>query len=337
MFGPTQTERPILIIDGLNIFLRHYLVNQEINLRSQPVGGVVGFMKSVDYLVGTFCPSRIYVVWENGGPSSRRRHISQDYKANRTKMKEIKKIQQGKENIRDVLALDDETRIQQITMLTALLKSTPVCQIYVPDTECDDIIAYLAQDKFRTSTSKRIIVSNDKDFYQLLHEQLINIYDPATRKIIDRNEVLNKFGISARNFCLAKTIAGDNSDNVEGVLGAGFKTIAKRFPKMASQEEDIDISNLLTEAKMANVGRKKPIAIYENVIQSEKLIRRNWDLMYLNSSNLSASQINKVNYIVDNHEPRMDKLSLIKTVIECGINTAFDYDRFCSQMRNFVR
>jgi 5'-3' exonuclease len=330
-------ERPIIIIDGFNIFIRSYMVNQEINLRSQPVGGVVGFMKSVDYLVGTFCPSRVYVVWENGGPSSRRRHISPEYKANRAKMKEVKKIQQGKENMRDVLALDDETRIQQITMLTALLKSTPVCQVYVPDTECDDIVAYLAQDKFRTSTSKRIIVSNDKDFYQLLHDPLINIYDPSTRKIIDGNEVLNKFGISARNFCLAKTIAGDNSDNVEGVIGAGFKTIAKRFPKMASVDEDIDISNILTEARTANIGKKKPIAVYENVVQAEKLIRRNWDLMYLNTSNLSASQINKINYIVDNHEPRMDKLSLIKTVMECGINTAFDYDRFCSQMRNFVR
>jgi 5'-3' exonuclease len=333
----TATERPIILIDGFNNFIRHFLVNQEINLRSQPVGGVVGFIKSVDYLVGTFCPSRVYVVWENGGPSPRRRHISPQYKANRAKMKEVKKIQQGKESIRDVLALDDETRIQQITMLTALLKSTPVCQVYVQDTECDDVIAYLAQDKFRNSGSKRIIVSNDKDFYQLLHDPDIQIYDPATRKIIDDNEVLNKFGISARNFCLAKTIAGDDSDNVEGVPGAGFKTVAKRFPIMASKDQDVDIATILLEARAANIGKKKPIAIYDDISQCEGLIRRNWDLMYLNSSNLSASQINKINYIVDHHEPKMDKLGLIKTVMECGINTTFDYDRFCSQMRNFVR
>ncbi len=333
----TTQERPIIIIDGFNIFIRNYMVNQEINLRSQPVGGVVGFLKSVDYLVGTFCPSRIYVVWENGGPSPRRRHISPQYKANRAKMKEVKKIQQGKESIRDVLALDDETRIQQITMLTALLKSTPVCQLYVQDTECDDIVAYLAQDKFFNSTAKRIIVSNDKDFYQLLHNPLIEIYDPATRKIIDGNEVINKFGISARNFCLAKTIAGDDSDNVEGVPGAGFKTVAKRFPKMSSPDDDIDIAQIISEAKNANVGKKKPIAVYEDIAKSEALIRRNWDLMYLNSSNLSASQISKINYIVDTHEPRMDKLGLIKTIMECGINTTFDYDRFCSQMRNFIR
>ena len=332
----TTTERPILIIDAFNNFIRHFLVNQEINLRSQPVGGVIGFMKAVDYLVGTFCPSRVYVVWENGGASQRRRHISPEYKANRAKMKEVKKIQQGKENIRDVLALDDETRVQQITMLTALLKSTPVCQIYVQDTECDDIVAYLAQDKFRNVNAKKIIVSNDKDFYQLLHNPNINIYDPATRKIIDETEVMVKFGISARNFCLAKTIAGDDSDNVSGVPGAGFKTVAKRFPKMASGTEDVTIADIISEAKQGNSGKKK-IAIYDAISESEELIRRNWELMYLNSSNMSASQISKINYIVDNHEPKMDKLSLIKTVIECGINSTFDYDRFCSQMRNFIR
>jgi len=336
MSQPT-TERPIIIIDAFNNFIRHFLVNQEINLRSQPVGGVVGFMKSVDYLVGTFCPSRVYVVWENGGPSQRRKHISPEYKANRAKMKEVKKIQQGKESIRDVLALDDQTRVQQITMLTALLKSTPVCQIYVQDTECDDIIAYLAQDKLRNVNAKKIIVSNDKDFYQLLHNPLIEIYDPATRKIVTGNEVINKFGISARNFCLAKTIAGDDSDNVAGVPGAGFKTVAKRFPKMASTEEDLDIATIISEARAANIGKKKPIAIYDHISQCEELLRRNWELMYLNSSNLSASQINKINYIVDSHEPKMDKLGLIKTVLECGINATFDYDRFCSQMRNFLR
>jgi 5'-3' exonuclease len=337
MSQPTQQERPIIIIDAFNNFIRHFLVNQEINLHSQPVGGVVGFLKSVDYLVGTFCPSRVYVVWENGGPSQRRKHISPEYKANRAKMKEVKKIQQGKESIRDVLALDDQTRVQQITMLTALLKSTPVCQIYVQDTECDDIIAYLAQDKLRNVNAKKIIVSNDKDFYQLLHDPTINIYDPATRKIIVEKDVLEKFGISARNFCLAKTIAGDDSDNVAGVPGAGFKTVSKRFPKMSHGDEDVTISDIITEARDANKGKKKPIAIYDAIAQNETLLRRNWELMYLNSSSLSASQINKINYIVESHEPRMDKLGLIKTVIECGINATFDYDRFCSQMRNFIR
>ena len=335
--SPTSSERPYIIIDSFNVFLRHYFVNQETNSKSQPIGGVIGFMKHVDYLVGTFCPSKVFVVWESGGASPRRKKISPNYKANRAKMKELKKIQAGKESIRDVLALDDQTRIQQLTILAQLLKTTPVCQIFVSETECDDIIGYLVKDKFKGVLAKKIIVSNDKDFYQLLDDPKVEIYDPATRAIIGAPKVLEKFGVSARNFCLAKTIVGDVSDNVEGISGAGFKTVAKRFPGLASSETDVDIDTLIATAREAYKSTKKAPKVLLEVSQSEDLLRRNWDLMYLDSSNLSASQIAKVNYIVDTHEPKMDKLGLIKTITESGINTAFDYDRFCSQMRNFVR
>jgi len=335
--SPTTPDRPILIYDGLNIFLRSFFANQEISAKSEPVGGVVGFMRSLDNLVGMFCPAKVFVVWEQGGPSPRRKHISKDYKANRAKMKEMKKIQNGTDSMRDTLAIDDETRIRQLTMLAAILKTTPVCQIYLPETECDDIVAYLAKDLFRNSSARKIIVSNDKDFYQLLEDPMINIYDPATKRIIDANEVITKFGISARNFCMAKTIAGDDSDNVSGIRGAGFKTAVKRFPKLASVDEDVNLTSLLEDAKIGKAASKKPPMIYEEVINNEELLRRNWNLMYLNSSNLAASQIAKINHIVEVHVPNMDKLALIKTVIGYGINSTIDYDRFCSQLRNYVR
>lgn len=337
LISPLTPDRPILVIDGFNCFLRFFFASQEINSKSEPVGGVVGFMRFLDNIVGLFCPAKVYVVWEQGGPSPRRKHISKDYKANRAKIKEMKKIQNGSDSMRDTLALDDETRIQQLTMLAAILKTTPVCQIYLPETECDDIVAYLAKDLFRNSTARKVIVSNDKDFYQLLDDPMINIYDPATKRIIDDKEVMTKFGISARNFCMAKSISGDDSDNVSGIPGAGFKTAVKRFPKLASIDEDVTIATLLEEAKIGKAATKKPPMIYEDVLNNEELLRRNWSLMYLNSSNLSASQIAKVNYIVENHIPNMDKLALIKTIIGYGINSTIDYDRFCSQLRNYLR
>lgn len=337
MPGTQKAERPYIIVDGFNIFLRHFFVNQEVNSKSQPVGGVVGFLKHIDFLVGTFSPSKVFVVWENGGPSPRRKKLSVNYKANRAKIKEIRKIQAGKESIRDVLALDDETRIQQLTILTQLLKHTPVCQIFIPETECDDIVAYLAKEKFAGNTAKKIIVSSDKDFYQLLDDPNVNIYDPMTKTLVDGQKVLEKFGVSARNFCLAKTIVGDNSDNIEGVLGAGFKTVAKRFPSLADTTRDVYIDDLIKEATASASASKKPPKVFSEVASSEKLLRRNWELMYLNSSNLSASQLAKIDFIISSHEPKMDKLGLVKTIIESGINSSFDYDRFCSQMRNFLR
>ena len=330
-------ERPYLIIDGFNVFLRHFMVNQEISSRSVPIGGAVGFLKAVNYLTAAFCPSKIIVVWESGGPSPRRKRIAPEYKANRSKLKEIKKIQKGTESMRDVLALDDENRVQQLTILANLLKATPVCQVYVPDTECDDVIGYLVKEKFSKHNAKKIIVSNDKDFYQLLDDPMVEIYDPATKNIVNGPKVKEKFGISARNYCLAKTLAGDPSDNIEGVPGVGFKTIAKRFPSLSSEEDDVTIGSLLEQAQEGLTAHKRPPRVYSDVAQSEKLLRRNWSLMYLNSSTMSASQISKVNYIVDEHEPMMDKLQLIKIAMEAGISTNFDYDRFSAEMRIFVK
>lgn len=332
-----QPARPIIILDGFNNFLRHYFVNQEVNSKSQPIGGVIGFLKQIDYLVTAFSPSKVFVVWENGGPSPRRKKILSTYKANRAKAKEMKRIQSGKESLKDVLALDDQTRIQQLTMLAQILKATPVCQIFVPETECDDIIAYLVKNKLQHEKGKKIIVSNDKDFYQLLDIPEVLVFDPATKSLVDDKKVLEKFGIAPRNFCMAKVLAGDDSDNVPGVPGVGFKTVIKRFSGFEDSTKDVDIDSVLQEARQLSESSKKPLKVFTDVAQSEDILRRNWELMYLDSSSLSASQISKIDFITDTHEPKMDKLQLIKTIMEAGINSSFDFDRFASQMRIFLR
>jgi len=330
-------DRPIIILDGFNCFLRHYFVNQEINSRSQPVGGVVGLLKQIDYLVSTFSPSKVYVVWENGGPSPRRKRILPTYKANRAKAKEMKRIQAGKDSMKDALALDDQARILQLTMLAQILKTTPVCQVFVPETECDDIIAYLVKNKFASQPGKKIVVSNDKDFYQLLENSEVLVFDPATRSLVDDKKVLEKYDIAPRNFCMAKAMAGDDSDNIPGIEGVGFKTVTKRFSGFQDATKDVDIASVVSEAKQVSAASKKPLKVYLEVAKSEDLLRRNWDLMYLDSSSLSASQAAKVDYIVDTHEAKMDKLQLIKTIMEAGINSSFDFDRFATQMRIFLR
>lgn len=331
------STRPIIIIDGFNCFLRHYFVNQEVNSKSQPIGGVIGLLKQIDYLTTTFSPSKIYVVWENGGPSPRRKKIFPAYKANRAKAKEMKKIQSGKESMKDALALDDQARILQLSILAQLFKTTPICQIFVPETECDDIISYLVRIKLAHEPCKKIIVSNDKDFYQLLDNPNNLIFDPATKTTVDGSKVLAKFGIAPRNFCMAKVLAGDDSDNIPGVPGVGFKTVVKRFSGFGDTSKDVDIASVISEARTASQGQKKPLKVFVDVASSEEVLRRNWSLMYLDSSSLSASQMSKIDYIVDSHEPKMDKLQLIKTIMEAGINSSFDFDRFASQMRIFLR
>lgn len=324
-----KQERPILIIDAMNNFLRHFLVNGAVNNKSEPVGGVVGFIKFIDYLSSTFVPQKIFVVWETGGGSKRRKSIFKEYKSNRSKIKEYTK----ESTIKDQLATDENCKVQQLSTLYKILKKTPICQIFVSGTECDDIIAYLITQQFRMNNSNKIIVSCDKDFYQLLEYNNVSIYDPARRSIITNKDVYEKYNIAPRNFCLARAIVGDISDNIGGVPGVGLKTASKRFSILADQNRDIMISDIIDECKkqITNGAKQK---VYKDIIENESIVRRNWKLMYLDSSILSATDIAKIQYTIENHDPIMDKLGLIKEILSSGISFQFDFDDFSSRLRS---
>lgn len=324
-----MNKRPILIIDGMNIFLRNLLVNETMSAFSEPVGGIVGFLKHIDILMKKFAPSQIIVVWENGGGCPRRKAIYPEYKANRAKM-----FKSGT-TIKDKLRNDTDTRIKQLNILYNLLKHTPICQIFIKETECDDIIGYLIKNHFYTDDSTKIIDSGDKDFYQLLEDESVRIYDPARKILIDKAYVLKTYNISPRNFCLAKTFNGDDSDNITGVPGVGFKTLTKWYPIFSNETIDLTVDDILTETTKLLESNKKSKTLKE-IFENKELLKRNWKLMYLNSSNLSASQIEKVNGTLEMHEYKMDKLSLLKDITKAGINISFDFDDFSLSLKKFL-
>lgn len=333
MSPTTKSKRPIYVVDGMNIFIRSFMVNETMNSKSEPIGGVVGFIKFIDNLNSNYCPGQIIVVWEAGGGSPRRKALYPEYKANRAKIKDFKRLKTGATNIKDLLKLDEGNKVMQLALLYRVLNTTPICQVFIKDTEGDDIVGYLIKEKFASlyPDTEKVIVSSDKDFYQLLDDPTVKIYDPAKKIFLAAKDVAERYEISARNFCLAKAIVGDDSDNIEGIPGVGFKTAAKRFSKLLDASTDLTIEDILVECQ-DKIGAKAKQKIYADILSGESVIRRNWKLMYLNTSTLAASQIEKVNFIVDNHEPKMDKLALMKTFVANGINMTLDFDRFTTNL-----
>lgn len=328
-------QRPIVIVDGMNVFIRHFAVNEATTNTGDPCGGVIGFMKFLYWITNNLVPSKLYVVWEQGGGCPRRKKIFPGYKANRMKVKSefatISKDPNALPSKRWIMD-DQENKLKQVKQLVECIKSMPVCQLYVPDCECDDVIAYLTKQRFAGETTKKIVVSSDKDFYQLLYDKNVMIYDPAKRMFVDHDHVVKNFGIAPRNFVLARTMVGDPSDNIPGVPGIGMKTALKRFTELADTERDIDV-NMLLEGCRNQVNAKTKVKTYNAVIDCEEIVRRNWSIMYLDSSDLSAQQINKVNFVIDNFQPKMDKLGLIKCLLGAGIVSDLDFDRIAQQMR----
>ena len=64
-----MTERAI-IIDGTNIFYRAYVVNPSLSTDGRPVGGLVGFLKTLQKLIREMKPTKVFVCWDGAGGSA---------------------------------------------------------------------------------------------------------------------------------------------------------------------------------------------------------------------------------------------------------------------------
>tara|TARA_B100000700_G_scaffold330447_1_gene456720 strand:- start:1253 stop:2203 length:951 start_codon:yes stop_codon:yes gene_type:complete len=303
-----------IIVDGLNLFTRHFIANPSTNENGESVGGTVGTLGAICRLAEKFSPDRMIVVWESGG-SPRKRQIYPEYKSSR-------RPQKLNRYYGDDIPSTVQNRNDQINTLISILSELPVIQIYVPDCEADDVIGYIC--KYKLEGWRKVIVSSDKDFYQLLNKETI-IYSPTWKKFVSFKEVREKFSISAENFCLAKSICGDSSDNIPGIKGAGFKTVAKRFPFLESRNFFL-ISDIITECtRQIESGSK--VKVFKTIIENENVIRRNWKLINLDTNNLSAYQIERILNSIDTFEPTRNKMSILRILKNKSIKN-LDIDRF---------
>lgn len=275
------------------------------------MGGTIGFLKTLQRLMFELQPSSVYVVWESGG-SMRRRALYKEYKTNRRPSK-LNRFYE------DDIPDTDENRMHQVTVLLGMLKCSPVCQVYVPDCEADDVIAYLCRSTFKND--EKIIASSDKDFYQLLDEKT-RAYSFHKKAYVTPADVLETFRVTSKNFALAKALCGDPSDNIPGVKGFGFKTIAKRFPVLGS-DEDVILEDVFNYCR-THVDES---SMYQRVLDAADDVKRNWQLVYLGTSSLSAHQVVKVNSIVSTFEPKANKMGLLRLLIKEGISD-FDVDAY---------
>ena len=306
-------ERPVLIVDALNVFVRHYAANPSMNESGEHVGGFLGFIKNISLLCERTNPFEVIIVWEGGG-SHRRRSVLSTYKDRR---RPVKMNRYYGEEIPDTL----ENRNKQISLCIEALECTPCKQIYVSDCEADDIIAWIA--KYEHTEKRKVIVSSDRDLYQLLNKKVIQ-WSPGQKTFVTPLTVVEKFGISATNFCTARAFIGDSSDKIDGVRSAGFTSMAKRFPELRNQNH-VSIEDIFSLAEQRI--ETKQLKLYQNIISSKALVRRNWKLMYLDTMNLSAEHVKRISELFQKNSPPANKINLLKIFRrECIKN--FNVDSF---------
>ena len=315
-------DRPILVIDGLNLFMRHFVVNPTMSESGDHVGGLVGFLKGLRLLCERICPKKVVIAWEGGG-SSRRRAIFPEYKQGR-------RPQRLNRFYADEIPNTVENRDVQLSLLIEAIKKVPALQLYVSDCEADDVIAYLV--KYTFTSDRCVIVSSDKDLYQLLSEKVIQ-WSPGQKNYINRDDVKEKFGVSCHNFCVTRCFTGDPSDGLPGIKGAGFKTMSKRFPRLSSHEE-VTVQDIIDVS--IDMSKTSKVKVYTNIVEDADRARLNWKIMNLGTAILSASQIKKITSGVDTFEPSRNKIALMRILLREGIIN-FDVDSFFMSMCTIER
>jgi DNA polymerase-1 len=174
----------------------------------------------------TLKPSRCIIVFDGVGGSKRRKKIYKDYKGNRANKTRLRRHDHHFANIEQ----EQEAMRYQFSRLVSYLDALPVTFLSMDGIEADDTIAYITE-MYEAKSKKITIVSTDRDFYQLINDQ-IEIWSPIKKKMYDTEKLLDEFGVHPKNYVMYRSFTGDKSDNIPGVNGIGPKTLLKHIPNL---------------------------------------------------------------------------------------------------------
>tara|TARA_R100000388_G_C7235166_1_gene157361 strand:- start:156 stop:1166 length:1011 start_codon:yes stop_codon:yes gene_type:complete len=317
-----ENKNRVLVIDALNMYFRSYIVDPSLSTNGQPIGGVKGFLKILQKLVRETKPDEVVVVWDGPGGSRKRKTMNKNYKEGRKPIR----LNRGIRTLSEREEL--ENKIWQQTRLMEYLNELPVMQLVLPEVEADDIISQVVQSHHYKGYQK-IIVSSDKDFFQLCDDETV-LFRPVQKEVLNKNNIIEKFGIHPTNFALARAIAGDKSDNLDGVPGVGLKSLAKRVP-LLSTENSYDVETLVQWCR--DEEEKSTLKLFSSISENEDLILENYKIMQLYCPNISVQGKKKVNHTIEAFERQFNKTEFIRMMNEDGFGVFNWNDLFANMKR----
>ena len=243
-----------LLVDGNSLTYRAFfaLPTDMATASGQVTNAVFGFTSMLAYVLNEQEPEGILVAFDRPEPTFR--HVAEpEYKAQR-------------EAAPDILR-------QQMGLVREVLEAVGIQTIDQAGWEADDLIA-TAADELVTRGKNVIIVTGDRDSYQLVNDEhdvkvMYNKRGVSDYALYDEAGIAEKTGVSPDLYVQYAALRGDNSDNLPGVPGVGEKTAAKLINKYGG-----------LDGIFANVDEQTP-KLKSNLIENEERARKNLDLMLL--------------------------------------------------------
>jgi DNA polymerase-1 len=274
----SSKDSHLMIIDGLNTFIRVFSAVPALNDDGDHIGGVTGFLRSIAANIRQHKPTRCVVVFDGKGGSRRRKDLYPEYKANRANKTAFNRYQ-------EFASLEDEqdSMKRQFGRLIQYLNCLPITTLSIDNVEADDIMAYIANEIYTKDENRATIVSTDRDFLQLVNNR-ISVWSPIKKKMYTPSVMQEEFGFSPKNYLLYRSFIGDKSDNIPGLKGVGPKSLIKYFP-MFTDDREIPIQEIVEYA--TNVDKK--YKVHELVSNNKELLELNYKLMQLKQVDINGN------------------------------------------------
>lgn len=212
-----------LLVDGDNLFKIGFHGVRDLFVEGNHIGGVFHFINVLRKQIDEHNYDKVLVFWDGDDNASVRRKLYPNYKLNRRQsMNEFKleSYHSQKERVREYL---EECFVRQVR---------------INECEADDLVAYYCK---ISPDENKTILSADKDYFQLIDDK-VSIYSPIAKKTYQNGDKV-KFGdyeFPHKNVLTLKILTGDKSDNINGILRLGEKTLIKFFPEILDSEVNYD-------------------------------------------------------------------------------------------------
>jgi len=236
-----DTDTTVFLVDGHALVYRAFfaMISRPLRTsRGENTSAPWGITQFIRKILAEHKPDYLGFVFDAGGEETFRHEIYEDYKATREKLDET-------------LQEDFDTAMRRIRQILAGFN---ISTIELEGYEADDVIGTLAR-QASESGLQAIIVSGDKDFYQLISPGVALLNPgrggPAAveEELVGERNAAERLGVSPQHVIDYLALVGDSSDNIPGVHGIGPKTAVKLIQQFGSLDDILAHADDVTQKR----------------------------------------------------------------------------------------
>ncbi len=241
-----MSDKVLYLIDGTAICYRSFFAVNLSNSKGFPTGAIYGFLNTLKKIIKKYNPVSLVVCFDVSRKTFRQDKFK-DYKIQRPPVPDGLKL--------------------QVPMIKNLINYMGIESIEKEGFEADDLIASLTK-KAVEDNSKVVIVSSDKDFYQLIKGRQVCVYEPVKDKMYDEEWFIRDYGFVPAYMADYLSLTGDPTDNIPGAKGIG-KVGAAKLVKTYGSIENIynNLDKFSSRIKDSLIASKKEVFLSKDLVE----------------------------------------------------------------------